>query len=188
MRHKLVTDLTGTFRRLSEIRIPSGTRGTLCIPAETVLKKGRSIPCSGTWPENVDFGGSGPKTSFSLPTHALNDKEGCHSQRASENRRWTLRLYGRRLVERAARGRRILRVPGDPSGAVGPDAPFNDIATYPANLCPLFGRAEFAGFREDLGQPIGEPVEAVSRRALRHRSTEHFDCVLSKEQRVHNAI
>src|ERR1700680_3624539 len=51
------------------------------------------------------------------------------------------------------------------------------MATYPANLCPLFGRAEFAGFREHLGQPIGEPVEAVSRRAVRQGSTEHFDCV-----------
>jgi hypothetical protein len=65
---------------------------------------------------------------------------------------------------------------------------FGESATYPANLCPLFALAEFAGFREDLGQPIGEPFEAVSRRALRQGSMEHFDCVLSKEQRVHNAI
>ena len=59
---------------------------------------------------------------------------------------------------------------------------------YPANLCPLSGRPEFAGFRENLGQPIGEPVEAVSRRAVRQGSAEHFDCVLSKQQRVNNAI
>ena len=66
--------------------------------------------------------------------------------------------------------------------------PVYEWATYPANLCPLFGWAEFAGFREDLGQPIGEPVEAVSRRPVRQGSTEHFDCVLSEEQRVNNAI
>jgi hypothetical protein len=29
------------------------------------------------------------------------------------------------------------------------------IKTYPANLCPLSGGVEFAGFGEDLGQPIG---------------------------------
>src|SRR4051812_30202859 len=65
---------------------------------------------------------------------------------------------------------------------------FYDMATYPANLCPLSGRVEFAGLREDLGQAIGEPVEAVPRRARRQGSAEHFDCMLSKEQRVNNAI
>jgi hypothetical protein len=59
---------------------------------------------------------------------------------------------------------------------------FYAMPTYPANLCPLSGRPEFAGLREDLGQPIGEPVEAVSRRAVRQGSAEHFDCVLSEEQ------
>src|SRR5579863_7001132 len=60
--------------------------------------------------------------------------------------------------------------------------------TYPANLCPLFGWAEFAGRREDLGQPIGEPVEATSRRAVREGSTEHLDCMLGEEQRFNNAV
>ena len=55
-------------------------------------------------------------------------------------------------------------------------------STYPANLCPLSGWVEFAGFRENLGQPIGKPVEAVSRRGIRQGSAEHFDCVLSEEQ------
>ena len=59
---------------------------------------------------------------------------------------------------------------------------FGGMATYTANLCPLFGRAEFADFREDFGQPIGEPVEATSRRAVRQGSPEHLDCVLSEEQ------
>jgi hypothetical protein len=60
--------------------------------------------------------------------------------------------------------------------------------TYPANLCPLSGWGEFAGFREDFGQSIGKPIEAVSRRALREGTTEHFDGVLSKEERVKNTI
>ena len=32
---------------------------------------------------------------------------------------------------------------------------------YPANLCPLSGGVEFAGFGKDLGQPIGELIETV---------------------------
>jgi hypothetical protein len=73
-------------------------------------------------------------------------------------------------------------------GASGKRVSVGGLPTYPANLCQLFGRAEFAGRREDLGQPIGEPVEAASRRAVRQGSTEHFDCVLSKEQRVNDTI
>jgi hypothetical protein len=53
--------------------------------------------------------------------------------------------------------------------------------TYPANLCPLCGRMEFAGLCEDLGEPIGKAVEAVSRRAVRQGSAEHLDRMLSKE-------
>jgi hypothetical protein len=60
--------------------------------------------------------------------------------------------------------------------------------TYPANLCPLFGWAELAGFGEDFGQPIGKAVETASRRAVRQGSTEHLDCVLREEQRVNNAV
>jgi hypothetical protein len=62
------------------------------------------------------------------------------------------------------------------------------IATYPANLCPLSERAEFAGFREYLGQPIRKAVEAVFRRSVGQGPAEHLDRVLSKEQRVNNAI
>ena len=65
---------------------------------------------------------------------------------------------------------------------------FHESATYTANLCPLFGRAEFAGFGEDLGQPVGEPVETASRRALRQGSAEHLDCVLREEQRFNYAL
>jgi hypothetical protein len=62
------------------------------------------------------------------------------------------------------------------------------LETYPANLCPLFGWAELAGFGEDFGQPIGKAVETASRRAVRQGSTEHLDCVLREEQRVNNAV
>ena len=37
---------------------------------------------------------------------------------------------------------------------------------YPANLCPLLGWVEFAGFRENLAEAIGEAIEAVSRGAV----------------------
>ncbi len=43
---------------------------------------------------------------------------------------------------------------------------------YPANLCPLSYWVEFAGFGEDLGQAIGEPIEAMSGRAVRQRATD----------------
>ena len=52
---------------------------------------------------------------------------------------------------------------------------------YPANLCPLSGGVEFAGFGEDLGQPIGELIETMSGRAVRQRAAEHLDSVLSEE-------
>ena len=38
---------------------------------------------------------------------------------------------------------------------------------YAANLCPLTGWVEFAGFREDLGEPIGELIEAMLRSGVR---------------------
>ena len=52
---------------------------------------------------------------------------------------------------------------------------------YPANLCPLFCGVEFAGFGEDLGQPVGEVIEAMSGKALRQGTTEHLNGVLSEE-------
>ena len=38
--------------------------------------------------------------------------------------------------------------------------------TYTANLCPLWGRAEFASLGEDFGEPIRNAVEAAPRRAI----------------------
>jgi multidrug efflux pump len=39
--------------------------------------------------------------------------------------------------------------------------------TYPANLCPLFGRAEFARYCEDFGKTVGDAVQAATRGAVR---------------------
>ena len=52
---------------------------------------------------------------------------------------------------------------------------------YPANLCPLSCGVEFTGFGEDLGQPVGELIEAMSARTVRKRATEHLNNVLSEE-------
>jgi hypothetical protein len=51
---------------------------------------------------------------------------------------------------------------------------------YPANLCPLSCGVEFAGFGENLGQPIGELIETMSGRGIRERATEHFNGVLGE--------
>src|SRR5713226_9404597 len=59
---------------------------------------------------------------------------------------------------------------------------------YPANLCPLSSAVEFAGFGEDFGQAIGEPIEVMSGMALRQRATEHLECMLSKQQGINDAI
>ena len=40
-------------------------------------------------------------------------------------------------------------------------------SAYPANLCPLSSGVEFADLGEDLGQSVGEPIEAASRKAFR---------------------
>jgi hypothetical protein len=49
------------------------------------------------------------------------------------------------------------------------------MSPYAANLCPLTGRVEFAGFREDFGESIGELIEAMFRSAVRQGATEHLD-------------
>ena len=52
---------------------------------------------------------------------------------------------------------------------------------YAANLCPLSGGVEFAGFRENFGESIGELIEAMLRRAVRQRTTEHLEGMLSEQ-------
>jgi hypothetical protein len=59
---------------------------------------------------------------------------------------------------------------------------------YTANLCPLSGWVEFAGFCEDFGEPIGELIEAMLRRAVRQRTPKHLDGVLSEQQRIDDTI
>src|ERR1019366_8713508 len=55
---------------------------------------------------------------------------------------------------------------------------------YAANLCPLSGGVEFAGFRENFGESIGELIEAMLRSAVRQGATERLDGMLSEQQRI----
>jgi hypothetical protein len=41
------------------------------------------------------------------------------------------------------------------------------LSPYAANLCPLSRRFEFAGFREDFGESIGELLNTMLRSAVR---------------------
>ena len=62
------------------------------------------------------------------------------------------------------------------------------LSPYTANLCPLSVGIEFAGFGQDFGQSIRESIEAMLRRAVWQRATEHFDGMLSEQQRVDDAF
>jgi hypothetical protein len=46
---------------------------------------------------------------------------------------------------------------------------------YPANLCLFFGDAKFLGFRENLGEPIGESVEGAAWCTVRQGAAEHLE-------------
>ena len=67
-------------------------------------------------------------------------------------------------------------------------ARLSDMSPYTANLCPLSGGVEFAGFREDFGESIGELIEAMLRSAVRQRATEHLDGMLSEQQRIDDTV
>jgi hypothetical protein len=60
--------------------------------------------------------------------------------------------------------------------------------SYTANLCPLSRGVELTGFCEDLGESIGELIETVLRGAVRQRTTEHLDGMLSEQQRIDYAV
>src|SRR5947208_368718 len=66
--------------------------------------------------------------------------------------------------------------------------PLCEWGTYTANLCPLFGRREFASLGEDFGEAIRKAIEAAARRAIRQGPAEHLDGMLSEEQRVDDAV
>jgi hypothetical protein len=76
-------------------------------------------------------------------------------------------------------------VSGVPSGVTVPQAAFPLVfaagGPYPANLCPLSGGVEFAGFGEDFDEPIRELIETMSGRAVRQRATEHLNGVLGEQ-------
>src|ERR1700724_4664422 len=59
---------------------------------------------------------------------------------------------------------------------------------YTANLCPLSVWLELAGFREDFDESIGELVETVLRSAVRQRTTEHLDGMLSEQERIDDTV
>jgi hypothetical protein len=46
---------------------------------------------------------------------------------------------------------------------------------YTSNLCSLSDWVEFAGFREEFGESIGELLETMLRAAVWQRTTEHLD-------------
>ena len=47
---------------------------------------------------------------------------------------------------------------------------------------------EFAGFAEDFGEAVGEPVEATARSAVWQRAAEHLEHMLSSEQRIDDSV
>ncbi len=47
---------------------------------------------------------------------------------------------------------------------------------------------EFADFGEDLGQPIGELIEAMAGWAVRQRATEHLNSVLREQERIYSTF
>src|SRR5260370_37900311 len=59
---------------------------------------------------------------------------------------------------------------------------------YPANLCLFFGCVEFASYREDLGKPGGETVQAAARSAIGQVTSVHLRYVLSGQQRVNHGV
>ncbi len=67
-------------------------------------------------------------------------------------------------------------------------ARFDANSPYAANLCPLSGGVELASFREDSGEPIGEPVETMLRIAIRQRATEHLKGMLGEQQRIDDTV
>jgi hypothetical protein len=53
---------------------------------------------------------------------------------------------------------------------------------------PLCCGVEFADLGKDLGQPVGEPIEAAPRKAFWQGSPEHLDCMLGEQQSIGNTI
>jgi hypothetical protein len=41
---------------------------------------------------------------------------------------------------------------------------------------------------DDLGEPVGEPVEATAGYSVRQRATEHFEHVLRQKQGIQDAV
>jgi hypothetical protein len=46
---------------------------------------------------------------------------------------------------------------------------------------PMLRVSKFARFAEDLGEAVGEPIEATTRRAVEQGAAEHLQHMLSSE-------
>ena len=64
----------------------------------------------------------------------------------------------------------------------------DELSPYTANLCPLRVWVELAGFREDFDESIGELVETMLLSAVRQRTAEHLDGMLSEQQRIDDTV
>jgi len=102
-------------------------------------------------------------------------------------------VYPRLLLGRAARAPIRVWVPGCATGeeafsiAISLTEYLKEVGAsfpYAANLCPLSVWVEFAGFRENFGESIGELIEAMLRSAVRQRSAEHLDGMLGEQERI----
>ena len=71
-----------------------------------------------------------------------------------------------------------------------PDHPIHlDVKSpYTANLCPLSGWADFAGFGKDFGESIGELIKTMAGGAIRQRAPEHLDGMLGEEERFDDTV
>ena len=63
----------------------------------------------------------------------------------------------------------------------------SDIPTYPANLCLLCGRLEFADLRKDLGERINETIQCATRGPVRQGAPVHLEDVLRRQHGIANS-
>ena len=62
------------------------------------------------------------------------------------------------------------------------------LPTLPANLCPLSGSGEFARFADNLGEPVGEAVEASAGWAMWQHAAEHLEHMLSCQHGINYSL
>ena len=77
-------------------------------------------------------------------------------------------------LSRAKNPDHLLRLINAVIAEVGPGTQVSDFATLPANLCPFSGRREVACFDKDLGEAVGEAIEANASSVFSQRAAEHL--------------